>query len=43
MGKDRLSNMAMISIESETANHLNYDDIIEEFASIKSRKLQVHF
>jgi len=39
IGQDRLSNMAIISIESETANHLNYDDIIEEFASIKSRKV----
>ncbi|XP_025192161.1 zinc finger MYM-type protein 1-like [Melanaphis sacchari] len=39
IGQDRLSNMAIISIESETANHLNYDDILEEFASIKSRKI----
>lgn len=38
MGQDRLSNLAIISIEKELAKTLDYDDVIADFANIKSRK-----
>lgn len=40
MGQDRLSELAIISIEKEIANSIDYDDIIEDFANKKSRKLE---
>jgi hypothetical protein len=38
MSQERLSGLAMISIENEYLNKLNYDDLIEEFASKNARK-----
>jgi hypothetical protein len=38
MSQERLSGLAMISIENEYLDKLNYDDLIEEFASKNARK-----
>lgn len=39
MGQDMLSELSIISIEKEIANSISYDDIIEEFATAKARKM----
>lgn len=39
-GQGRLTSLAILSIEHETAANLNFDDIIDEFASIKARKVK---
>lgn len=39
MGQDRLSNLAIISIEKELSKMLDYNDVITDFANLKSRKL----
>lgn len=38
MGEARLSDLAIISIEREITNGMNYDDIIEDFANKNARK-----
>uniref|UniRef100_A0A2N9EVA5 TTF-type domain-containing protein n=1 Tax=Fagus sylvatica TaxID=28930 RepID=A0A2N9EVA5_FAGSY len=38
MSQERLSGLAMISIENEYLDKLNYDDLIEEFASKKCKE-----
>lgn len=38
MTQTRLSDLVIISIESELANNLDYKDIIEIFANTRSRK-----
>ena len=38
MSQDRLNGLALLSIESEMADSLNYDKIIERFISQKPRK-----
>ena len=38
MSQERLSGLAMISIENEYLDKLNYDDLIEDFASKNARK-----
>lgn len=38
MLQERLSNLAIISIEQDVAKTLNYDQIIDEFAHLKARK-----
>ncbi|XP_055302581.1 uncharacterized protein LOC129568556 [Sitodiplosis mosellana] len=38
IGQDRLNHLAIISIESDVANSIQYDDVIEEFATSKARK-----
>jgi hypothetical protein len=38
MSQERLSGLAMISIENEYLDKLNYDDLIEEFASRNARR-----
>jgi hypothetical protein len=38
MSQERLSDLVMISIENEYLNKLNYDDLIEEFASKNARR-----
>lgn len=38
MGQSRLSDLAIISIEKDIAKLLNYDDVITDFANLKSRK-----
>lgn len=37
-GPERLSNLAIISIEKYLANTLDYNDVITDFANLKSRK-----
>ena len=36
--QERLSDLAMISIENKYLDKLNYDDLIEEFASRNARR-----
>ena len=38
MSQERLSGLAMISIEKEYLDKLNYDNLIEEFASKNVRR-----
>ena len=38
MTQERLNDLAIISIEHESANAIQYDDIIDDFASKKARK-----
>lgn len=41
MSQERLTNLAILSIEYEVASKINFDDVIDEFAAIKSRKIQL--
>lgn len=41
MGQDRLSNLALLSIERETLDKINFDDVIDKFATAKSRKFNL--
>ena len=36
MGQERLSSLAIVSIENEVADTLDFDDVISEFATQKS-------
>lgn len=38
MGEARLAHLALMSIENELLSSLNFDDIIEEFSTLKARK-----
>jgi len=38
MGQERLSGLAIISIENDIASNINYDEVIHEFASAKARR-----
>lgn len=38
MSQNRLNGLAIISIENEVANTINYEDVIETFAETKARK-----
>lgn len=39
MSQDRLCGLAMLSIEKGTASTLDYDELINEFAHRKARKV----
>jgi hypothetical protein len=39
MGQERLSSLAIVSIENEVANSINYDNVINQFATAKARKV----
>jgi hypothetical protein len=39
MGQERLSNLAILSIENEMAKNVNFYDIIDDFAAVKARKV----
>jgi hypothetical protein len=39
MGQERLSDLALLSIEKELVETINFDDVIDNFASAKSRKV----
>ena len=39
MGQERLSGLSIMSIESGIAGSLHYDDVIDEFAAVKARKM----
>ena len=38
MGQSRLSNLALLSIESDIAKDIDFDDVIGRFAALKTRK-----
>lgn len=38
IGQERLTSMAILSIEHEFARQISYDEIIDEFSSLKARK-----
>jgi len=39
MGLERLSNFALLSVEREIFEKINFDDDIDQFATVKSRKM----
>jgi hypothetical protein len=39
MGQERLSNLALLSIESELCENLDFSDLINSFAGLKVRKI----
>ena len=41
MGQDRLADLALLSVEKETAEKIDFDDIINKFASMKARKINL--
>jgi len=41
MEQERLSNLFILSIEYNIVKDINYNDIIDEFAEIKARKVQL--
>ena len=41
MGQDRLSNLALLSIERETLNAINFDKVTDQFASVRARKINL--
>lgn len=42
MNQERLNSLGIISIESDVAKSINYNDIIEDFASSKARKRKLN-
>ena len=38
MSQSRLTSLAIISVENETAKHENFDELIKRFAEVKARK-----
>lgn len=43
MSQSRISNLAIISIESDEANKIEYNEIIDSFAEQKARKAVFQF
>ena len=41
MGQDRLSDLALLSVERETLEETDFDDVINQFATVKSRKMNL--
>jgi len=41
IGQERLSNLSIISIEYNIVKNINYDDVIDEFAEMKARKVHL--
>ena len=41
MSQDRLSNLSLISIEYETVEKIDFDQVISNFASAKTRKIKI--
>ena len=41
MGQARLSNLALLSIERETLEKINFDNVIDQFATAKLRKMNL--
>lgn len=42
MNQDRLNSLAIVSIENDVAESIDYDVIIDEFASMKARKIKLN-
>ena len=38
MGQSRLSNLALLSIENGMVKDIDFDDVIDKFAALKTRK-----
>lgn len=38
MSEDRLNSLAILNIEAQLTKQLDYIDVIEDFASVQSRK-----
>ena len=43
MGQERLSGLAILSIENDRARKLDFTTIVNEFAEQKTRKVGLHF
>ena len=43
MGQDRLSSLVLLSCEHDLAKQLNYDSVINSFASARARRIQLSF
>lgn len=41
MGQSRLNGLALLSIESECADSIDFDEVIRQFAAVKSRRVKV--
>ena len=41
MGQDRLSDLALLSVERETLEKTDFDDVIDQFATVKSKKINL--
>lgn len=41
LGQERLTNLGILLIELETSNSISYDDIINDFAAKKARKIKL--
>ena len=41
MGQERLSNLALLLIERERTNVIDFDSVIAEFASLKTQKIRL--
>lgn len=41
IGDDRLNSLSILAIEYEVLDNLNFDEIIDEFVSLKNRKVQI--
>ena len=39
MGQDRLNDLALLSIERVTLENINFDNVIDEFTTFKSRRI----
>ena len=41
MGQERLSGLAIISVNHEVSKQLSYDDVIDNFAARKARRVRL--
>jgi len=41
MGQDRLSDLALLSVEKETVDKIDFDTVIDQFALTKARKIDL--
>ena len=41
MRNERLSNLALLSIESDVLRQIDFDDVINDFAALKARKVHI--
>jgi hypothetical protein len=40
VSQDKFTNLTILSFENEVASSIDFDDVIKDFAAIKSRKVQ---
>ena len=41
MGQERLLALTLLSVEQDLTNKINFDDVIDKFASVKARKIKL--